>query len=308
MRLQSARPRLPDQEVTKQPARILEAAKIVFLRDGGAKFSARRVAKQARVGLSTVQHFFSTTEELQLAMLEYVERVYYQEVFQEMGAKLPFAGAARLRGVIDYLIDGLFKPATRRFYFGFWSLSCHNDRVERFLTESYSHYRDNLAVLIGAANPALSEERCHDLATHVAALIEGLLIFIVPTGKRFGNRNKIIQSVKQSIWTLISTEPVQDWALRKPDATRDGGAQLLASVRERRAGKAGHARRVPMSEIAQARTRTGLSRQQFAKVLGVSMRTLQEWEQGRRQLSGAARSLLAIAARRPEILREIIVA
>jgi AcrR family transcriptional regulator len=196
--------------VTKQAARILEAAKIVFLRDGGAKFSARGVAKQARVGLSTVQHFFSTTDDLQLAMLEYVEQVYYEDVFREIDAKLPFAGPARLRGVLDYLIDGLFKPETRSFYFGFWSLSCHNERVEKFLIECYSHYRDNLAVLIGAAQPTLSEQRCHDLATHVAALIEGLLIFIVPTGKRFANRKRIVQSVKQSIWTLISTEPVQD--------------------------------------------------------------------------------------------------
>jgi putative transcriptional regulator len=73
-----------------------------------------------------------------------------------------------------------------------------------------------------------------------------------------------------------------------------------------KAGKAGHVHRVPVSAITEARTRTGLSQQQFAKVLGVSMRTLQEWEQGRRQPSGAARSLLAIAARRPEVLREII--
>jgi len=210
LRLRSATPRLPGQEVTKQTVRILEAAKIVFLRDGGAKFSARGVAKQAQVGLSTVQHFFSTTDELQLAMLEYVERVYYQDVFREMGAKLPFLGPARLRGMLDYMIDGLFKLETRSFYFGFWSLSSHNERVEKFLTESYSQYRDNLAILIGAANPALSEERCHDLATHISAMIEGLLIFIVPKGKRFANRKKVAQSIKQSIWTLIFAEPVKD--------------------------------------------------------------------------------------------------
>ena len=97
-------------------------------------------------------------------------------------------------------------------------------------------------------------------------------------------------------------------ALRKRDATRDIGAELLVSVREMKAGRAGHVHRVPVSAITEARTRTGLSQQQFAKVLGVSTRTLQEWEQGRRQPSGAARSLLAIAARRPEVLREIIAA
>jgi putative transcriptional regulator len=40
-------------------------------------------------------------------------------------------------------------------------------------------------------------------------------------------------------------------------------------------------------------------------VLGVSTRTLQGWEQGRRKPSGAARSLLTIAKRRPEVLREL---
>jgi putative transcriptional regulator len=51
--------------------------------------------------------------------------------------------------------------------------------------------------------------------------------------------------------------------------------------------------------------RSGLSQQKFADVLGVSARTLQEWEQGRRNPSGAARSLLEIAKRRPEVLREV---
>jgi putative transcriptional regulator len=94
-------------------------------------------------------------------------------------------------------------------------------------------------------------------------------------------------------------------ALRARDAKRDIGAELLASVREMKAGKAGHVHRVPVSAITAARTRSGLSQQQFADLLGVSPRTVQEWEQGRRQPSGAAKSLLAIAARRPDVLREV---
>jgi putative transcriptional regulator len=76
-------------------------------------------------------------------------------------------------------------------------------------------------------------------------------------------------------------------------------------VREMKAGKTGRVQRVPVSAIAEARARSGLSRQRFAELLGVSPRTLQEWEQGRRHPSGAARSLLAIAAQRPDVLREL---
>ncbi len=57
--------------------------------------------------------------------------------------------------------------------------------------------------------------------------------------------------------------------------------------------------------VAEARAKTGLSQEKFAALLGVSPRTLRDWEQGRRSPSGAARTLLRIAARHPEVLREV---
>lgn len=47
---------------------------------------------------------------------------------------------------------------------------------------------------------------------------------------------------------------------------------------------------------------------QFAAALRISPRTLQQWEQGRRQPSGAAETLLKIVARHPEVLREVMAA
>ncbi len=62
---------------------------------------------------------------------------------------------------------------------------------------------------------------------------------------------------------------------------------------------------VVYSPVVQARTQSGLSQNQFAKLLGVSVRTFQEWEQGRRQPTGAAKTLIAIAQRNPEALRAV---
>lgn len=95
--------------------------------------------------------------------------------------------------------------------------------------------------------------------------------------------------------------------LRRRDAKRNIGEELLRAVQEMKAGKAAQVHRIPVSAITEARARSGLSQARFAQVLGVSTRTLQEWEQGRRQPSGAARALLTIAARRPEVLREVFV-
>jgi len=57
--------------------------------------------------------------------------------------------------------------------------------------------------------------------------------------------------------------------------------------------------------VAAARSATKLSQAAFAKLLGVSVRTLQEWEQGRKIPSGAAATLLKVAARHPKVLKEL---
>lgn len=82
------------------------------------------------------------------------------------------------------------------------------------------------------------------------------------------------------------------------EAKRDLAADLLQSVREMKAGKV----QVVTSPVIEVRRKTGLSQSQFAALLGVSVRTLQGWEQGRKQPSGAARTLLAIAAVNPKAL------
>ena len=82
-------------------------------------------------------------------------------------------------------------------------------------------------------------------------------------------------------------------------------ADLLESVKQMRRGKAGRVTKVKLPAAAEARASSGLSQQDFAKLLGVSARTLQDWEQGRREPTGAARTLLKVAVKHPKLLREL---
>ncbi len=80
---------------------------------------------------------------------------------------------------------------------------------------------------------------------------------------------------------------------------------LLESIRQMKKGQMGRETRVAVSPIAAARNASGLSQAGFAALLGASLRAPRDWEQGRRQPSGAAKTLLRVAELHPEVLREL---
>ncbi|MEO5329136.1 MAG: helix-turn-helix domain-containing protein [Magnetococcus sp. THC-1_WYH] len=82
---------------------------------------------------------------------------------------------------------------------------------------------------------------------------------------------------------------------------RNIGQELLDGVHAIKSGQ-GLCVTVTIPDAHSLRERMGLSQSAFAGLLGVSIRTLQDWEQGRRVPSGPAASLLRIADRHPEAL------
>ena len=92
---------------------------------------------------------------------------------------------------------------------------------------------------------------------------------------------------------------------------RNIGEEIVAGLQEIAAWKRGEtklkttAMKLPRaSDVAHIRSRTGLSQEAFAAFMGVSIGTLRNWEQGRRELHGPARALLLVADKRPQALRE----
>lgn len=87
---------------------------------------------------------------------------------------------------------------------------------------------------------------------------------------------------------------------------------LLASVRDAGAYLKGRRRggvridRIAPSSVAAIRGKLKLSQAQFARAFGISLDTLQNWEQGRRQPSGPAKVLLRVADRHPQAVLEAV--
>ena len=94
-------------------------------------------------------------------------------------------------------------------------------------------------------------------------------------------------------------------ALERFEAERDVWQEVLEGVREIKGGGGSRRKVMPRTQVARVRLQSGLSQSEFAAVLGVSKRTLEQWEQGRREPSGAAKTLLRIAERHPEVLVEV---
>jgi putative transcriptional regulator len=96
-------------------------------------------------------------------------------------------------------------------------------------------------------------------------------------------------------------KPMTDAQLVAWEASRDLEAELVESVRQMKRGEG----TVVYSPVIAARQNFKLTQAQFAQLLGVSVRTLQGWEQGRKQPSGAARTLITLAQRNPKALRDL---
>ena len=97
-------------------------------------------------------------------------------------------------------------------------------------------------------------------------------------------------------------KPMTDKQLAAWEASRDLEAELVESVRQMKRGEG----TVVHSPVIAARQKSKLSQTQFALLMGVSVRTLQGWEQGRKQPSGAARTLITLAQRNPKALRDLV--
>jgi len=101
--------------------------------------------------------------------------------------------------------------------------------------------------------------------------------------------------------------PMTHKNLLNRDKTRDLNQELLDDLHSLKTKGTDHLKSflVGASEIVKARRGLQMTQKQFASLLKVSLRTLQDWEQGRRHPKGPAQSLIKIAIARPEVLREI---
>ena len=176
MRFQFSSTRRSGREDSPKARQILKSARRLLIRKGFTEFSARGVAKEAKVSLGALQYCFPTLHALLASTLEYVVNGY-ESHYQKLQLRIEGSAEARLYALLDYLVDDNWKPETRKIFCGIWGLSVHSTFARRMMYEMYSFQIGRVSDFIGAASPNMSARQCRDLASQLMAMIEGFCLF-----------------------------------------------------------------------------------------------------------------------------------
>ncbi len=90
------------------------------------------------------------------------------------------------------------------------------------------------------------------------------------------------------------------------DSIKQGLEEARAFSKGEQADSVVHEISLPEINVSEIRAQTGLSQAEFARSIGVAKGTLLNWEQGRRTPNGPAQVLLALIARKPSVVQELL--
>ena len=172
-----ARPAQPRRRGSARVEEILDAARHVLAQEGYAEFSLRRVARRVNIRLSTLQHYFPSRDDLFRAVVERTVAAY-DAAYVRQSVQWGKTARSKLAGMVRYLLDDLRHPDTAGFFVEFWARGMRDPDAGRLLQQAYRHHRDRIRIAMAPLNPSMSGRTAELRALLVAALIEGMTIFI----------------------------------------------------------------------------------------------------------------------------------
>lgn len=187
---------------------ILNAARRVLVEKDYTQFSLRNIAASAGMHLSNLQYYLPTREAVIHALVEHVVRTYdarYEEKFRD----LPATPYPRFIAILDFLIEDIRDPETRRFFIQLWALleSSDNTQGGTLLNELYAKHIDNIAGYIAELNPALSRSERQQRAAMIAAMIDGMMLMLLDADRYTEPGQPGIETAMRRQLLRIATEP-----------------------------------------------------------------------------------------------------
>ena len=160
----------------KRSMEILEATKLLLSEQGYDKLSLRKIAAITGIHLKTLQHYFPTKEILIKATLEYVQSLYEKKI-QEISSHSTDA-EKNFKNYINYLVEDIKTIETAGFFFQLWAMAHVDKNTNNIMEQIYQAHTDSIENLIKAINPDMGNHMRKQRAVMIAALIEGMMLFL----------------------------------------------------------------------------------------------------------------------------------
>ena len=156
---------------------ILQAARRLLAADGYGGLSMRRVAAEAGMSLSNVQHYYGSKEVLLEAVL-----LSTMDEFQAKMDRISAEMSERPRleqfvSTTDMFLEEITNPVTHALFFEIWALASRNAFASSLMDRMLGRERKTVYNLIRGLNPAIPDEEYMQRAILMVAQIEGLMLF-----------------------------------------------------------------------------------------------------------------------------------
>lgn len=154
----------------------LDAARRLFIEEGYAAFSMRKVARAIGISPGHLQHFFPTREDLVNAMLEETA-AHYIEVYETVLGEAQGDPVKRFDNVVRFLLDDITNREVMNFFFELWPMTAHNETASAMLRHIYRQNCVGFSEVIRDMMPDCDAEAVEDMALQILALIDGLILY-----------------------------------------------------------------------------------------------------------------------------------
>lgn len=162
---------------------ILDAATRLLVEEGYAQLSTRKIAARAAIHPGHLQYYYRTKADVVRALLErYLERSLRE--IEARGATAGGAPAARLRAMLDGILDDQDGAEVCRMFWEIWALAARDPLVARAAAAFYARYREGVAAALRAAAPRLGRARAEHRAALLVSLLEGLTVWRFAGGRQ----------------------------------------------------------------------------------------------------------------------------
>lgn len=158
-------------------AEILLAARRLLAAEGYAGLSMRRVAQEAGMGLSNLQHYYGSKEQLLEALL-----LSTMDEFQAKMDRIAVAMAGRPQverflSTVDMFLDEITEPTMHAIFFEIWALASRHPFASSLMGKMIGRERKAVHGLIHGLDPTLDDEETMQRAILIVAQIQGLMLF-----------------------------------------------------------------------------------------------------------------------------------